>query len=62
MPGQAVPTAGRCTAKAIRQTPPGSAFCLRDTTSGDIAVVTVIDVDHGNHATTDDITCYRRRR
>ncbi|MER6568826.1 hypothetical protein ABT288_22235 [Streptomyces sp. NPDC001093] len=71
VPGKAVPTAGQCAAEAtrhpadgwlhFRQAPPGSTFCLRDTTSGDIAVITVIDVDHGNYATTDDISYYRRR-
>ncbi|MEU9440766.1 hypothetical protein AB0D42_07525 [Streptomyces sp. NPDC048304] len=71
-PGRAVPTAGQCAAKAthrpahgwlhFRQVPPGTTFCLRDTTTGDIAVLTVIDVDHGDYATTDDITYYRRHR
>ncbi|MBX7551853.1 hypothetical protein K1Y78_28530 [Streptomyces sp. tea 10] len=46
---------------AFEQAPPGSTFCLRDTTNGDIAVITVTDVDHGNYATTDDITYYRHR-
>ncbi|MGW7522543.1 hypothetical protein [Streptomyces sp. NPDC054783] len=72
VPGKAVPTAAQCAAEAtrhpadgllhFRQAPPGTVFCLRDTTSGDTAVVTVIDVDHGNYATTDDITYYCRRR
>ncbi|MFI1069498.1 hypothetical protein [Streptomyces puniciscabiei] len=61
------PTGGRSPSPSpwrrlhFRQAPPGSTFCLRDTTRGDIAVVTVIDVDHGNYATTDDVTYYRRR-
>ncbi|MET9079011.1 hypothetical protein ABZX95_44450 [Streptomyces sp. NPDC004232] len=46
---------------AFEQAPQGSTFCLRDTTNGDIAVITVTDVDHGNYATTDDITYYRHR-
>ncbi|MEU8687368.1 hypothetical protein [Streptomyces sp. NPDC048665] len=71
VPAKAAPSAGRCGAKAthhpaggwlhFRHAPPGSSFCLRDTTNGDIAVITVIDVDHGNYATTDDITYYRHR-
>ncbi|MEU8976321.1 hypothetical protein AB0D11_45425 [Streptomyces monashensis] len=71
MPGQTVPGAGQCAAKATRhpgdgrlhflQASPGSTFCLRDTANGNIAVFTVIDVDHGNYATTDDITYYRHR-
>ncbi|OLZ65582.1 hypothetical protein AV521_31545 [Streptomyces sp. IMTB 2501] len=71
VPGKTVPSAGQCAAKAthhpakgwlhFRQVPPGSTFCLRDTRTGDIAVFTVIDVDHGNYATTDDITYYRHQ-
>jgi hypothetical protein len=71
-PGRTVPTVARCAAGAtdrpahgrlhFRQVPPGTTFCLRDTTTGDIAVLTVIDVDHGDYATTDDITYYRRHR
>ncbi|WP_330336078.1 hypothetical protein [Streptomyces sp. NBC_00557] len=71
-PGRSVPTAAQCAGEAtdrpahgwlhFRQVPPGTTFCLRDTTTGDIAVLTVIDVDHGDYATTDDITYYRRHR
>ena len=71
VPGKAAPTAAQCAAKAthhpvndwlhFRQAPPGSTFCVRDTRTGDVAVVSVIDVDHGNYATTDDITYYRHR-
>ncbi|WP_217553162.1 hypothetical protein [Streptomyces sp. GbtcB6] len=69
--GKAAPTAAQCAAKAahhpaedrlhFRDAPPGRTFCLRDTTNGDIAVVTVLDVDHGNYATTDTVTYYRHR-
>ncbi|MFD4502740.1 hypothetical protein [Streptomyces sp. NPDC058457] len=69
--GKAAPTATQCAAKAVRHpakdrlhfrdAPPGRTFCLRDTTNGDIAVVTVLDVDHGNYATTDTVTYYRHR-
>ncbi|WP_145968874.1 hypothetical protein [Streptomyces hyaluromycini] len=69
--GKAAPTAAQCAARAVhhpaedrlhfRDAPPGRTFCLRDTTNGDIAVVTVLDVDHGNYATTDTVTYYRHR-
>jgi hypothetical protein len=69
LPGKTVPTVGRCAAKAtshptdgrlhFRQAPPGSTVCLRDTKNGDIAVLTVMDVDHGNYAATAEITYYR---
>ncbi|MGW1747024.1 hypothetical protein ACWCRD_15740 [Streptomyces sp. NPDC002092] len=71
VPGRTTPNAGPCAAKAtrhpprgwihFRQAPPSCTFCLRDTTSGHIAVLTVIDLDHVNYATTDDITYYRHR-
>jgi hypothetical protein len=71
VPGKTTPSAGQCAAKATRHpakgwihfrtASPGRTFCLRDTTSGDIAVFTVIDVDHGNYAITDDITYCRHR-
>ncbi|WP_217562073.1 hypothetical protein [Streptomyces sp. GbtcB6] len=71
VPGKTAPSAAQCAAKAtrrpakgwihFRQAPPGRTVCLRDTTNGDIAVFTVIDVDHGNYATTDDITYYRHQ-
>ncbi|MFC8516537.1 hypothetical protein [Streptomyces sp. NPDC057257] len=71
VPGNTVPSPARCAAKAtrhptegrihFRQAPPGRTVCLRDTTNGDIAVFTVIDVDHGDYATTDEITYYRHR-
>ncbi|NUP43164.1 MAG: hypothetical protein HOY76_40640 [Streptomyces sp.] len=71
VPGRTTPNAGQCAAKAtrhparrwihFRQVPPGCTFCLRDRASGDIAVLTVIDVDHGSYTTTDDITYYRHR-
>ncbi|MFD8810414.1 hypothetical protein ACFV23_02675 [Streptomyces sp. NPDC059627] len=71
VPGKAVPSAEQCAAKAtrhpadgrlhFRQVPPGTTFCLRDTVNGDIATFTVIDLDHGDYAATDDITYYRHR-
>jgi len=72
VPGRTAPSAPQCSAGAtrhpadgllhFRQAPPGSVLCLRDTTNGDVAIVAVIDVDHGNYATTDDITYYRHAR
>ncbi|MGW3129556.1 hypothetical protein [Streptomyces sp. NPDC001123] len=69
--GRAAPTAAQCAAKAVhhpaedrlsfRDAPPGRTFCLRDTTNGDIAVVSVLDADHGNYSTTDTVTYYRHR-
>ncbi|MFD4604416.1 hypothetical protein ACFWPQ_41175 [Streptomyces sp. NPDC058464] len=70
--GKAAPTAAQCAARAVhhpaedllhfRDAPPGRTFCLRDTTNGDIAVVAVLDVDHGNYSTTDTVTYYRSHR
>ncbi|WP_406438283.1 hypothetical protein OHB00_26830 [Streptomyces sp. NBC_00631] len=69
VPGKAAPSAAQCAAKAVhhpaedrlhfRDSPPGRAFCLRDTVNGDIAVVKVLDVDTGNYSTTDTVTYYR---
>ncbi|MEU6739382.1 hypothetical protein [Streptosporangium sandarakinum] len=67
--GRTVPTADDCVTGLARhptrkvrfpQAQPGISFCLRNRSSGDIAVVQVNDLDDGNWAATVFITYYRR--
>ncbi|MET8807434.1 hypothetical protein [Streptomyces sp. NPDC004546] len=54
VPGKAVPTVGQCAAKATHH-PRDDRLHFAQAPPG-------LDVDHGNYATTDDITHHRRRR
>lgn len=66
--GRTVPTAAQCAAGLARRptrrvrfpaVPPGSSFCLRNRTTGDIAVVQVNDLDDGNWAADIFLSSYR---
>lgn len=66
--GRTVPTAAQCAAGLARRptqhvrfpaVPPGSSFCLRNRTTGDIAVVQVNDLDDGNWAADIFLSYYR---